>query len=258
MLRSHDGLPFHNLVGGKGRVADLNEAACAADATACIGRVLVAGGSNDSCHNPNGCGIRASELFDPITETWSDNAKMSFSRYYPSNVLLPDGTSITLSGNNATGTALIKPIESWDPSTGAWTRLPASANIPVTFDLYPRMVVLPRGKLFNAGPQPDTWMFDPSSKSWSLLANMNAPYRSGEGMVPLPGLGKVLVAGGRASGGGLRTAEIIDRNRRYRAQTAPSPVLHFPCSDRTEWRVIRECWRGTASKELCRYGEVRR
>jgi len=88
--------------------------------------------------------------------------------------------------------------------------LPASANIPVTFDLYPRMVVLPSGKLFNAGPQPDTWMFDPSSKSWSLLANMNAPYRSGEGMVLLPGLGKVLVAGGQASGGGLRTAEIIN------------------------------------------------
>jgi hypothetical protein len=150
---------------------------CSGNSILADGRVLVAGGSNDSCHNPNGCGIRASELFDPISETWSDNAKMSFSRYYPSNVLLPDGTSITLSGNNATGTALIKPIESWDPSTGAWTRLPASANIPVTFDLYPRMAVLPSGKLFNAGPQPDTWMFDPSSKTWSLLANMNAPYR---------------------------------------------------------------------------------
>jgi len=60
---------------------------CSGNSILADGRVLVAGGSNDSCHNPNGCGIRASELFDPITETWSDNAKMSFFAVLPQQCL---------------------------------------------------------------------------------------------------------------------------------------------------------------------------
>jgi len=117
------------------------------------------------------CGIPFSELFDPISESWVNKANMNLARYYPSNLILPNGLSLTLSGFDAAGTALVRPTEVWDPSSG-------------------------------------------------FVANMNGPsFRSGEGAILLPGLQKVLVAGGQAiptrlrglnSAIGLRTAQIID------------------------------------------------
>ena len=187
------------------------------------GRLLVAGGANNSstCKSGMGtCGIPFSELFDPISESWANNAKMNLARYYPSNLILPNGHSLTLSGFDAAGTALVRPMEVWDPSSGVWTELPSSANVPATFDLFPRDFVLTNGRVFNAGGQRDTWMFDPSKNIWSFVTNMNGPsFRSGEGAILLPGLQKVLVAGGQAiptrlrglnSAVGLRTAQIID------------------------------------------------
>jgi len=166
------------------------------------------------------CGIPFSELFDPISESWAHNTNMNLARYYPSNLTLPNGLSLTLSGFDAAGTALVRPMEVWDPSSGVWTELPSSANVPATFDLFPRDFVLRNGRVFNAGGQRDSWMFDPSKNIWSFVANMNgSSFRSGEGAILLPGLQKVLVAGGQAiptrlrglnSAVGLRTAQVID------------------------------------------------
>ncbi len=187
---------------------------CSGQSVLSHGRVLVAGGNNDNCSNPNDtCGIPDSEIFDPVTEMWSDNAKTKLARWYPTNVLMPDGTSLTLSGMNAAGTDLVKPMESYDPAAEEWTQLPESADIPGDSDLFPRMVVLPSGKVFNAGVQPNTYMFDPASDTWSFVATMNALYRAGEGVVLLPGLQKVLAVGGQASDGGERSAEIIDLSK---------------------------------------------
>ena len=187
------------------------------------GRLLVAGGANNgpTCTSGMGtCGIPFSELFDPISESWAHNTNMNLARYYPSNLTLPNGLSLTLSGFDAAGTALVRPMEVWDPSSGVWTELPSSANVPATFDLFPRDFVLRNGRVFNAGGQRDTWMFDPSKNIWSFVANMNgSSFRSGEGAILLPGLQKVLVAGGQAiptrlrglnSAVGLRTAQVID------------------------------------------------
>ena len=67
---------------------------------------------------------------------------MRFPRWYPSNVQMPDGTTLVM-GGEATPTGadkLIRPMESYDPSRDRWTTLPPSANRK---GLYPRAMLLP-------------------------------------------------------------------------------------------------------------------
>src|SRR6185295_17038516 len=81
--------------------------------------------------------------------------------------------------------------------------------------LYPRIFLLPSGKLIRVGPDVQTRLFDPKTARWSSLPNIDGPFRSGEMAVMLPGLKKILVAGGDSPG--LSSARIIDTSQ-------PSPT----------------------------------
>lgn len=74
--------------------------------------------------------------------------------------------------------------------------------------LYPRMFVLPNGMLIKTGPEAATKLFDPATGTWSSLPTMSGIARTGGMDVLLPGLKKILVAGGGSPG--LATAEILD------------------------------------------------
>ena len=160
-------------------------------------------------------GLKETRIFDPATQTWTQAGDMEFGRWYPTMVTQPDGTQLSFSGV----TKLIKPIyperpgdsgfnvrqvERFDPETGQWSTLPASAN--QSLPLFPRMHLLPDGKTFYngagqtfnpAGQAVDeafwnfTKVFDPATGTWqdkglNDFAGLPAGFRGSGFSVMLP------------------------------------------------------------------------
>jgi hypothetical protein len=158
-------------------------------------------------------GVQNTEFFDPATSSWTQGPDMTYGRWYPTNVIMPDGTVLILSGFDSTGVTNVHPMEQYDPVTDTISVLPVSANTPQNTDTYPRMHILPTGKIFNSGQRSDTQMYDPVAQTWSFVSNSNFGKRQEGASVLLPGLEKVLAAGGthtQNAGGATNTAEIID------------------------------------------------
>lgn len=136
-------------------------------------------------------GLTNSRLFDAETNTWSASGEMTYGRWYPSIVTLPDNRVLTLSGV----TKLIKPVypdrpadsgrnvtqsEVYDPKTGQFTVDGGNKSLP----LYPRIHLLPNGNVyydaagqtFNpAGQSYDEALwntassYDPKTQTWTEL-----------------------------------------------------------------------------------------
>ena len=169
------------------------------------GRLLVAGGTLG--FNPTR-GPAQAYIFDPFTEEWTQVEDMRAGRWYPSNLTLPDGRAITMSGLNDTNGALNPDIELWDPNgTNNWELL-GQRTIPY----YPYLHVLPSGLVFRSGPDNQTETFNPATATWTPVAvtNSQARYEAPSVLLP-PTLNRVMLIGG-FTGAGLPTnsAEIID------------------------------------------------
>jgi hypothetical protein len=188
---------------------------CSAPSVMADGRVLVAGGQaplSSALGDPAPAdalpGLRYVLIFDPVTQTWSNAESMAFARYYPSLAELPDGRMLVLSGTDEHGD-VVGELEAFDPSTGTWSTLPASANDKSR--LYPRMALLPDGTLFRAGENRLGRRFDPGTNTWTDVDAMSYDVRRYGGAVLLPGLTTVLTAGGASDDlTATRTAEVID------------------------------------------------
>jgi hypothetical protein len=186
------------------------------------GNVMATGGNVEgvTCsHTASGCGTTNVMIFNPSTSTWSTGADMKNARWYPSGVELTDGTLLEVSGTNATGALVQKQMETYSYTTGKWTALPSSANLPsAVAQVYPRLSLLPSGNVFLSSPAAETYQFNPTTNKWSLVGAVNFGYRYFAPHVLLPGGEKILVAGGSPSklnGGSTatNTAEIIDMSQ---------------------------------------------
>jgi hypothetical protein len=185
------------------------------------GNVFVIGGLNGIPPAPD-LGITAAEIFNPSTQTWTAAKPMANARWYPTAVEFPDGTLWALSGTNASGTAIVQPMEQWKPATGIWKSLPKSANMAPTSQTYPRVNILTDGTLIMSGTGSITRKFDPTTNIWTTLGNLNYGNRIYGGVVLLPGLTKILTAGGHdtSTGPATNTAEILDL-------TQPTPAWAY-------------------------------
>ena len=169
------------------------------------GNVLVTGGTvHGSAHEE---GVRHTFVFDPRTRTWEEGPRMARARWYPTNVTLPGGRTLIFSGQRD-GETRIRSVERYNPDTNRLTTLPRSAWRRM--DLYPRMHLLPSGKIFWAGQVRRTRTFDPRVGDWSFVDRMNFGSRYTGASVLLPGLRKVLALGGTHGAVGTATAEVID------------------------------------------------
>jgi len=185
------------------------------------GNVLVTGGNTlATCsHTASGCGTTNVQIFNPRTQTWSTGKDMYEPRWYPSDVELSDGTSLEVSGTNATGAEVQTALESYSYTTGAWTLLPASAALPkAVLEVYPRLSLMPSGKVMLTAPSRPSYQFDPTTNTWTFIANANYGARYYAPHVLLPGQEQIMVAGGsieKSNGGGAatNTAEIIDMSQ---------------------------------------------
>jgi hypothetical protein len=153
-------------------------------------------------------GSALSAIFDPAANTFTVTPPMVAGRWYPTTTTLGDGRVMTYGGQdeNADDNAL---IEYWNGSwstpvvptcqigggpVGDCRTMPYSDGsfpVPGAPALYPRMVLLPDGRLIHAGPEPETWAFDPNasatSPNWTYLAStIDTQYRSYGSVVLLP------------------------------------------------------------------------
>lgn len=185
---------------------------CAGHAMMADGKVLVNGGMITS-----GTGINKTNIFDPVTETWSDAGDMANARWYPTTITLPSGKILTWSGHHIFGTPIAQ-IEVFDPGTMTWSPLPSSADKSVP--IYPSIHLMTDGNILYTGTRwhyldlpwtsvPPTAILDLSTNTWTDVATHIIPDRSEGTSVQLPGLSKMLVIGG-GIGSEQFTAEIID------------------------------------------------
>ncbi len=180
------------------------------------GRPLVLGGTlqYDPFH-----GEPRTAAFDPVTEKFTNLANMSGGRWYPTGTVLGNGTVLVYSGYTETRDVINKTVQIGTGST--WS--PAGTAFD-TVQLYPREHLLPDGKVFECGFNPDAQIYDPATKEFTPSAVTNFPsYRiyGTSVLLPLtPANGfkpKVMILGGAApnpSGTGTEpatdTTELID------------------------------------------------
>jgi len=101
-------------------------------------------------------------VYDPATGSFTNVQSMAVGRWYPTATMLGDGRVMAFSGLDVNGSTT-KAVEFFTPGTG-WS---SPVNAPWTPPLYPRMNLLPDGKVFYSGPGPNSVMFDPSTQTWT-------------------------------------------------------------------------------------------
>jgi hypothetical protein len=130
------------------------------------GRAFVNGGTlqYDPFH-----GELRSAVYDLTTGAFTDVQSMAHGRWYPTVTTLGDGTVMTFSGLSESGGTNTS-IEIYSVSTGWSTQI----GSPFTPPLYPRMHLLPDGKVFYSGSTTQSRLFDPAAKTWSgVIASTN-------------------------------------------------------------------------------------
>ena len=130
------------------------------------GRAFVNGGTlqYDPFH-----GQLRSAIYDPATGQFTDVQNMAHGRWYPTVTNLSDGTLMTFSGLDETGSTN-STVEIYTVGSG-WSTAYGS---PFTPPLYPRMHLLPSGKVFYSGSTTSSRYFDPSAHTWSgVVASTN-------------------------------------------------------------------------------------
>lgn len=168
------------------------------------GRVLVAGGSRwdvpDDTRVPEPRGVSATRVFDPASDSFSSVGEMREPRWYPSLVTLGDGRVLVASGVRRAGGTFMSPepafsqvrlTELYDPLAEQWED---GGSSDWSFPLYPRLHLLPDGKVFYGGAGQSwnpfgetadqaTWalrrLYDPVAKRWSTLGHARYGVRSG-------------------------------------------------------------------------------
>ena len=172
------------------------------------GRVLIDGGTIQ--YDPF-YGQPLVAIFDPATNTFSNAQNMADGRWYPTVTTLGDGRIMAFSGLGETG-GTNQSVELYTVGTGWSQEYPAGWTPP----LYPRMHLLPNGKVLYSGSGTRSALFDPSTTSWTLnVATTNysgtrtygssvlLPLRPTDNYDP-----KIMIMGGNSPA--TNTTEIID------------------------------------------------
>jgi hypothetical protein len=158
---------------------------CSGQAFLADGQLLLAGGTLDRDSSGRARGLKKIYSFNPFDKTWTEQPDMAEGRWYPSQVLLPDGRQVIISGDKVFTAEHTDTIEIFNPAPernqqGTLAKLAGvrgEAGQPPTsgLDLYPHLFTMPSGRTLVAGPaKEDSWFLnnpggDGSAISWSDL-----------------------------------------------------------------------------------------
>jgi len=190
---------------------------CAGQSFLADGRLLVAGGNLADADKNEGTefkGLNTVFSFNPFNETWTRQPDMREGRWYPTQVLLPDGRTVIMDGYDSggvVGAPSNNDIEVFTPSpdldgVGTVTRLPqvrGGAGAPPEGGLYPHMRLLPSGRTLVAGPaRVDSWLMRLGAGmefAWEDVKNPGSKHYFGTGVImprETPGSSTVALIGG--------------------------------------------------------------
>ncbi|PYX31949.1 MAG: hypothetical protein DMG80_09110 [Acidobacteria bacterium] len=185
------------------------------------GRPLIVGGTiqYDPFH-----GETRAAVYDPATNNFTNVQPMAVGRWYPTATVMGDGRVMAFSGLDVNGGTT--PVVQFFTTGTGWS---APVSAPWTPPLYPRMNLLPNGKVFYSGPGSNSAMFDPATQIWSQNY-AKTKYGGGRGygssvLLPLTPANnyspRVMIMGG--ANPSTATTEIIDLSQQTPAwQFAPS------------------------------------
>jgi len=152
---------------------------CSGTAALFDGRSLIVGGTSDYSFT----GENRASIFNPATSQYVQSQNMVDGRWYATATALADGRIMAMSGLTQTG-GTSRTIEIYDlRRAGAGWNPPT--NVPFSPPLYPRLELLPGGRVFYTGHGSGTssanaWIFDPATGGWaqSAATNRNRSYGS--------------------------------------------------------------------------------
>lgn len=191
---------------------------CAGHTPLADGRVMIVGG-----HIADYTGYPHAVIYNPATNGLSSQPDMNTGRWYPTATTLPNGDVLVVSGDINSNTNVDTLPQVFQLSTQTWRNL---TTAQLALPLYPKMMVAPNGKVFNAGPSRQSRYLDASGTgAWSNVAVMNFTGSRDYGPAVIYGAGNVAVFGGSDPPTG--TAEVIDLNAAAPAWKFTGS-MHFP------------------------------
>jgi galactose oxidase len=153
--------------------------------------------------------------------TWNILPKMALERWYPTVTLLPNGEMLVASGiqvQNETSNIRLAEVYQKD---GSWRSLTGANEKYLA--LYPWMHVMPDGRVFNSGPQPEMAILDTvGTGTWTKITQNRDNENRGYGSSVMFTEGKVLEMGGGAPAS--KTAVIVDLRT---GSSTPTGSMHF-------------------------------
>ncbi len=170
---------------------------CAGNSLLSDGQVLVTGGNLKYLVDGQNSyeGLNHVYTFDPFSETWTRQPNMNHGRWYPSQLLMPDGRTFIMGGLDESGTLPTpnknEDLELFNPPAqrggqGSISFLGPEGvlddpGMPTRGDYYPHLFWMPNGRGLVAGPYTnDSWWFDAPANpaafgpsSWTDVPNFS-------------------------------------------------------------------------------------
>ncbi|HKD54297.1 MAG TPA: kelch repeat-containing protein [Steroidobacteraceae bacterium] len=167
------------------------------------GTVLVAGGNQANLEGMPGTQV---EIYDPVTNTWTQGPDMISAHASHTATLLPSGKVLVAAGFGITSVVPVGPISSaeiYDPVAKTWS---PAASLPLARVSHSAMLLASGTVLVAAGRTSadpsgaqimavDGVVYDPASDHWTATGNLVTP-RSAHTTTLLAN-GKVMLTGGR-------------------------------------------------------------
>ena len=179
---------------------------CVGESLLANGDLFITGGNFDLLKSE---GLNRTFTFDPFNETWHRQGNLRHGRWYPGQVVLPDGRVAILGGYTERGSdhnnsqLEVWPRRDHPPPDDAGRD---AEGVPVeriargdrSTALYPHLFLTPAGKVLLAGPGAvDSALLDPGTFTWRELGSLPRGLdRIGSNAVLLPGGARVLQIGG--------------------------------------------------------------
>jgi hypothetical protein len=175
------------------------------------GQLLVTGG-----HVADFVGLANASLYNPFTNVWKPLPAMSSGRWYPTNIPLPNGDALVVSGQTDQTVGMNPLPQVFQTSAGTWRNL-TSAQLSLPF--YPHMFLAPDGRVFQSGPNETSRYLDTTGTgAWTPWANTKQGTRTWSSAAMYES-GKVMVTGGHpclpyqgCPSGPTNTTETINLN----------------------------------------------